>query len=290
MSSISAQNEYSVLDTVVIGLLNNSNEDLSNMIPINDTFKYNYNINNIPTKSKIIDELTVYINKLKNNNINVLRPEPIKIFNDYNNQLYIRDLGFVINNIFFISSLTCNIRKPELMGLSNIIDTYISNIIKIPENINIEGGDVIIDNDDIYIGIGTRTSMEGVEFVSNYIDFNYNVLPIEHKCTHLECCFNVIDKDTVLICKELVVNYPPHNIYFKYKNVIEITKEESELMMTNVLSIGHRTIVINKSDKNKRINTLLNTLGFKLIQIDFNSNNLLGGGFRSASLPLNRIS
>ena len=40
MSSISAQNEYSVLDTVVIGLLNNPDDDLSKMTPINDTFKY----------------------------------------------------------------------------------------------------------------------------------------------------------------------------------------------------------------------------------------------------------
>ena len=59
-------------------------------------------------------------------------------------------------------------------------------------------------------------------------------------------------------------------------------------MMTNILSIGNKTLLVNNTEQNKRLNNIFKLLDFNLIKVSFNNANLLGGSFRCASLPLIR--
>ena len=58
------------------------------------------------------------------------------------NQIFARDLGFVIDDNFIVSSIIPD-REKELNGLKSILSN-IKNVIKLPKSAHIEGGDVVV--------------------------------------------------------------------------------------------------------------------------------------------------
>ena len=84
---------------------------------------------------------------------------------DAKGQMFTRDLAFVIGDKFFISNMRKENRKPAIKGWHHIIDTIDKeNIIKVPDDIYLEGGDILVDNKTIYVGISERTTTDGVNF------------------------------------------------------------------------------------------------------------------------------
>ena len=78
----------------------------------------------------------------KEHNVDVIRPNNINNCN----QIFARDLGFVISNLFFLSNIVPN-RHDELKGIDEILKNLDVGVIKLPEFMHIEGGDVIVHND-----------------------------------------------------------------------------------------------------------------------------------------------
>ena len=66
------------------------------------------------------------------------------------NQIFARDLGFVIDDNFIVSSIIPD-REKELNGLRSILSN-IKNVIKLPKSAHIEGGDVVVTKDYVFIG------------------------------------------------------------------------------------------------------------------------------------------
>lgn len=313
-------NEYSKLHSIMIGFTN-FNKDVKELVPVNSVFKNNYSNNKFPNNEKIEKEINELVLKLQENNILVYRPT--KILNqsiERNNQLYTRDIGFVIKNTLFIPKMILPIRKAELFGLTDLInnlipnqknlnyqqymktsyiktDNYINNKnIEIKQNIIflnkddcfIEGGDVMLYKDKIFVGIGPRTNMNGFNLLKKYIDENFKeftMIPIKHECIHLDCCLNIIFENTALICEDYMIDYPDE---IKEMNLIKVSKQESDYMLTNILCIGHKILIVNNGVQNVRVNKILEDNGFTLIKIKFNNINLLGGSFRCISMPLAR--
>ena len=88
-----------------------------------------------------------FYNKLIKHNVEVIRPTNINNCN----QIFARDLGFVISNLFFLSNIVPN-RNDELKGIDDILKNLDVGVIKLPEFMHIEGGDVIVHNDKVFIG------------------------------------------------------------------------------------------------------------------------------------------
>ena len=81
-------------------------------------------------------------------------------------------MGFSISNIFFQSNIVPN-REEELVGISDIINTLDAGVVKLPDYMHIEGGDVIAHNEKLFIGtysgedyselITARTNQESIK-------------------------------------------------------------------------------------------------------------------------------
>ena len=63
---------------------------------------------------------------------------------------------------------------------------------------------------------------------------------------------------------------------------------KEDAMITNIMSIGNKTLIVNNSSINERTNQIFSDLGFKIETVSLNNMNLLGGSFRCASMPLTR--
>ena len=302
--NFSVKNEFDPLKKVVLGVaddfggapsIENIYDPHSRKHVLEKTF---------PEENKLIFELNEFKNILQKYNIDVLRPRNIKSIN----QIFTRDIGFVIDDVFFISNIIQE-RKKEIQGISHIFSSFNKNkIINLPRHVSVEGGDVIVFNNYLFIGtcndrdfltkkVG-RTNKAGVDFLKKYFVkkkvFGFGLKKsdtvIKNNCLHLDCCFQPLGLGHVLICYDAFNNQRDLDIInkiFLKKNIIEISNDEMGELNSNLFSISKNVVVTNK--KFKRINNILSKLGYLIEEIEYSNIAKMGGLLRCSTLPLVRL-
>lgn len=297
-------NETSKLKSVVLGRAE-SNGAIPTLEETFDAKSYETVMNNdFPDEVDLISEMAEFEKVLKKYDVEVLRPELIENCN----QVFSRDVGFVIEDEFFVSNIIPD-REPELQAYDNIRERFKGNkITNLQENIFVEGGDVILYNDYIFIGTYNqpdfknfktgRTNIEFVEFIKEKFP-NKKVLNFDLKkddtnpyegILHLDCTFQPVGNDKAIIYRDgflfekdfqTIVNI------FGEDNIFEVTKEEMYWMSPNVFSISPEVVV---SEKNfMRLNNHLeNVWGIKVEPINYRNISKMGGLLRCSTMPLVR--
>lgn len=139
---VQIHNEYNQLKKVVVASA--SYYDPTQLAINNETIKYYAENGGVPTKDAILSEQKNFWNTLKELNVEVLVAEPVE---GAKGQMFTRDLTFVIGDKFFISNMKKENRKAAIHGWRHIIKQIDANkVIKVPSDIFLEGGDVLVDN------------------------------------------------------------------------------------------------------------------------------------------------
>lgn len=163
-------------------------------------------------------------------------------------------------------------------------------VIHVPEEILIEGGDVIIHEGFIYVGISERTSRGAVDFLAHkFPQFEVIDIPLRsrrsgHEILHLDCAFMPVGNKKALFYPGGFEEVPPA-ISRRY-DLIEVTDKEQKELAVNVLSLSPQTVVSRSSAS--RVNALLRDAGLEIIELDFDEAPKTGGSFRCCTLPLRR--
>ena len=304
MIDININDETSQLKTVVLGIaddfggtpsLEECYDPKSKEHVLNSTF---------PVEEDCVSELNDFKNVLKKYNVNVFRPENILKLN----QIFSRDVAFVIENKLFISNVIID-RAKEINAIDYIIKKIPSkNVIQIPSNAKIEGGDVILHKDYIFIGYSkkeefnkytvARTNKKGLDFISAYFP-NKKIIGFELRksdvnarknALHLDCCFQPIGKNMAIIYKKGFKNQEDIDFlinFFGCDNLIDLSTQEMYDMNSNIFSISEDVIVSEKSFI--RLNNILRSKGFVVEEVSFNEISKMEGLLRCSTMPLLRI-
>ena len=172
-----------------------------------------------PIEADMVKEMEAVAKVFEKYDVKVYRPELIK---DYN-QIFARDIAFVIDDIFIKANILPD-REKELDAIQYIIDQINpSKVVRPPEEVHIEGGDVMLWNNHIFIGtykgsdyknyITARTNMQGVQYIKDLFphkivkEFDLVKSKIEPRdnALHLDCCFQPIGKDKGIIYKSVFI-------------------------------------------------------------------------------------
>ena len=94
-------NEFAKLETVIIGIANSCGPTPSADECYDPKSRQHVEAGTYPVESDLISEIDNLANKLSNRGIQVIRPDRI----DNYNQIFSRDIGFVVNNKFIISQM-----------------------------------------------------------------------------------------------------------------------------------------------------------------------------------------
>lgn len=287
MYHIEASSETGSLKTVIVGYPDNF-LDVEPEI-INETQKQFYFGEEKPRKEDVINQINGFVKTLRENGVEVLQPKPLAYLPD---QLMTRDIGVVIGNTFLITSMAADSRRREWRGISHLFSDFNQDarILIAPEEFVLEGGDIIVDKGNIYVGVGQRTDHIGVAYLFRHFP-EYRVIPIQLKSLndgedvlHLDCSFVPVGEKHALIYRD-GMHYIPDTILNDYE-LIDITKEEQSGLGTNVISIDPKTVVSRKSSV--RINQELSKVGLNVIELPFSEPPKTGGSFRCCTLPLYR--
>jgi N-dimethylarginine dimethylaminohydrolase len=102
-----------------------------------------------PEEKDCMLQLKGLIEILESNGVKVLRPSLIHSLN----QVFARDIAFVIEDQYIIPNVIAD-RSEERGAMAEIEETIPSgNIIMMPSGCYAEGGDVIVDNDYVLVGV-----------------------------------------------------------------------------------------------------------------------------------------
>ncbi|GGF07944.1 dimethylarginine dimethylaminohydrolase family protein [Flavobacterium limi] len=256
-----------------------------------------------PLEKDMVVEMEAFNAVFQRYGINVYRPETIENYN----QIFARDIGFVIGDVFVKSNILPD-REHELDAIQYVIDQIDPlKVIRPPEEVHIEGGDVMLWNDHIFIGtykgsdykdyITARTNMHGVNYIKNLFpnkivkefDLVKSKIEARDNALHLDCCFQPVGKDKGIIYKRGFreeADYMYLVKLFGKENLFHIERNEMYNMFSNVFSIDENIVV---SEKNfTRLNNWLRAKGFIVEEIPYAEIAKQEGLLRCSTLPLIR--
>ena len=223
-----------------------------------------------------------FITKLEEQDVEVIRLSASEQFPE---QVFTRDIGFTIGDDIFISEMGRDIREGEEEALEKWLQSTNTLYNKLRTN-KIEGGDVIIDRDSVFVGISSRTSMDAVRELSKKLPDHETIpIPFNEKYLHLDCVFNILSPTVALIFPEALDDKTVKMLSDRY-TLIEVSKEEQFTLGTNVLSIGDKKVF--SLPQNTEVNKQMRAFGFNVIEVDFSEIIKSGGSFRCCSMPVER--
>ncbi len=204
-------------------------------------------------------------------------------------QQYPRDIGFVIDDVLFAARLNSAHRLPEAVALTDLA-AGTPNLAQLAAG-TIEGGDVMLHDGCVLVGLSEETSPEGADalqaaLAEHHID--REVAPVRFATggiVHLDDHFNIVAPGTALIHRGV---FPADQLswFDKRFDLIDVTDDEALAVQVNVLAIAPGVVVV--AEGSDRIAGELSACGIEVITVDFCEVTRIPGSLRCTTLPLLR--
>ena len=196
-----------------------------------------------PAEQDIVAEMGAFEAVLKKYGVKVYRPALVPDCN----QVFARDVGFVIDDKIIVSNIIPD-RQDEIDAYGDIYrQIHYKNIYNLPETVHVEGGDVVLYDNIIFLGqydfldypsVKTaRTNRLALDYL-NMIFPSKTIIPLNLRKSdtnpyegilHLDCTFMPVGRGKAIIYRDGFMNPrdADHLVeLFGKENVFELTKEE----------------------------------------------------------------
>ena len=257
-----------------------------------------------PVEQDMIREMDAFLAILKKYDVDVYRPAPVNNCN----QVFSRDVGFVIDDKIIVSNIIPD-RQEEIDAYEDIYrQIHYKQIYNLPESVHVEGGDVVLYKDIIFLGQYDFPDYRQVKTArTNRLALDYlkmifpekTIVPLNllksdtdpyQGILHLDCTFMPVGKDKAIIYRHGFMNPrdADHLIdIFGKENVFEITTEEMYYMNSNVFSISE-DVVVTEEHFTRLNKHLREQWGMTVETVPYREISKMGGLLRCSTLPLRR--
>jgi len=239
------------------------------------------------SKNNEINKSVFNVNKVLKQILDKLH---IKYFDTYKNNyicnhVWVRDNFITIHNTKLLlpitNSSTLNYdRSNEYISILRFFNKMGIKYVNLVNNkkIRMEGGDIIQNDNTIFVGIGERTNLNGYKYLKS--NFKKHIFKVRHTNIHLDCCFALL-KNNIIIYSKKYIDHLDKGITDKYKVYIleDIVDTKETTLALNFLLIGNN-IIISNHKKFSKLRVFLRKLGYKLYLIDFKYDYIFNGSIR----------
>jgi N-dimethylarginine dimethylaminohydrolase len=256
-----------------------------------------------PLEADMVKELEDFAAILERNGVEVFRPKVI----DGCNQIFSRDIGFVIDDCFIKANILPD-REREIEAIAHVLEQIDpQKILTPPQEVHIEGGDVMPHHDYIFMGvylgedypqtITARTNAAAVQWLQSTFK-NKTVKAFELRksntdpftnALHLDCCFQPVGDRYAIIHEDGFLHQEDVDFItalFGKENLFRISAQEMYDMTSNIFSISPKVVV---SDLHfERLNQWLKEREVKVETLSFREIAKQEGLLRCTTLPLTR--
>lgn len=256
-----------------------------------------------PTTESVYKEMSAFEKVLLKYDVQVFRPWMLESCN----QIFARDIGFVIDDKIVNSNIIPERENEKEAYEAIFYQISYDKIFNLPKKAHIEGGDVVLLNDIVFVGVYTgadyplmktaRTNAYAIHFLEEIFP-EKNFIPLELKkhntdprqnILHLDCTFMPVGHEKAIIYKDGFVNEKDYftlvDIFGK-ENIFELTHEEMYCLNANVFSISSGVVV--SEQRFNRLNKQLEDWGITVERVPYYEISKMGGLLRCSTLPLVR--
>lgn len=303
MLKLNVQNETARLRAVVLGTAESNGPTPSLEDAYDPKSALYIKAGTYPLEEDMIPEMEAVNAIFEKYEVQVFRPKRIENMN----QIFTRDIGFVIDDMFFKANILPD-REDEIAAIQHVIKQVSpTHVFRLPEEAHIEGGDVMLADDHIFIGtyrgrdyadyIIARTNMLAVGMIQELFprkkvmsfDLRKSNTDAYNNALHLDCCFQPIGKGKAIIHKNGFLQEKEYSWLLNYygkENIFEITSEEMFYMNSNIFSISPEVVISERSFT--RLNTWLRSQGITVEEVKYSEIAKQEGLLRCSTLPLIR--
>ena len=195
---------------------------------------------------KALQQHKQFVKALQENGVETALINPSEQFPE---QVFTRDIGFTVGDTVFIGEMASDIRQGEEVELQKWLQSQHIRSQQLGSH-RVEGGDVIIDQDTIFVGISSRTSHHAIQELRKKLpDFEIVPIAFNEKYLHLDCVFNILSPTEALIFPEALNPETVAMLAERY-TLIRVDAKEQFALGTNVLSIGDRRVFSQPQNTN----------------------------------------
>jgi dimethylargininase len=180
---------------------------------------------------------------------------------DLPDSVFVEDAAFILPEVAVITRPGADTRKPETESIARTLKPY-RELVYVTEPATVDGGDVLVLDKDIYIGISTRSNQAAVDQLNELLGkYGYHVHGVElHDCLHLKSAVTRVDAKTLLVNRKWVdiENFDGYDI---------VDIDPSEPFAANCLPVNGEIIYPTSFPATR---ARLETKGFKIkvVQVD----------------------
>jgi N-dimethylarginine dimethylaminohydrolase len=198
-----------------------------------------------------------------------------------------RDIGVVVGDTIVVSCLRERTRRLETQVAEPVLRKYGLRMVT-PERGFIEGGDVIVDNGRLWVGLGARTDEPGAEFLHRAFGRDFDVVPLRFgpEYTHLDTIFGVLGQGHALVYEPAFEPASLRCIRDVYPSIISLADAEQQNAGANVLCLSPDKVI--SIAENHSVNEQLLQLGYQVVTVPFSEVIKSGGSVRCDTLPIDR--
>lgn len=124
---------------------------------------------------------------------------------DLPDSVFVEDTAVVVEELALLTRPGAESRRPEIPSIAEVLGRY-RRLARIVEPGTVDGGDVLVLDCDVFIGLSGRTNEEGARQVRSVLEplgYTVTALPVT-ACLHLKSAVGRVAPDTLLINRRWV--------------------------------------------------------------------------------------
>ena len=214
-----------------------------------------------------------YINALKKCGIEIITLKADEKFPD---STFLEDTAVVNKDLAVITNLGAPSRRGEEIKIKNVLEKYFDKLEAIENPGTLEGGDVLKIENEYFIGLSSRTNIEGAkqfEKIVKKYGYSCSFIPLTN-FFHLKTGVAYIGDNNLIVSGEL-----SGNPIFKDYNHIKV--EEDENYASNCIRVNNYVLIAKGF---KKFRNAIKNLGYKILEIDMSEFRKMDGGLSCLSL------
>ena len=188
---------------------------------------------------------------------------------------FVEDTAVVTDEVAVVTTMGCTARRREVDSISPVLEKY-----RLLQSINgsglLEGGDVVQVGRTLFVGISTRTNVNGISQLSRIVTpYGYEVRPVQVKgCLHLSTGCGFIGRNTILANPSWVDLSP-----FEGFEIINVSP--SEPWGANGLTLADHVLISAASPQTA---ARVRERGFRVLTVDISEFEKAEGGLTCLTL------
>ncbi|HET9255726.1 MAG TPA: arginine deiminase family protein [Pseudonocardiaceae bacterium] len=250
--------------------------------PINSTQRRFYGTKDQPSRSLLVDQHASVVRALTAAGVRVVDIEPTE---NLPFQFFLRDAAMVIGSGLILGRMARAVRMSEpsvfatALSARSVIDVEVGQL---------EGGDIAVTPDEVFVGLGERTDDRGYASLRDLLNGTRRVTPIRlaPDVLHLDVAANLLGPGVGVLHRPSIVGDLPESL--REVDWIEITDDEFAEQAANMLVLEPGVVMLDA--RHERLHNALTVRGFRCIVVQLDEITKVGGGVRCMTLPLVRTS